>query len=137
MKHDDGQNTDTIGKADLILLGISRTSKTPTSLYLACNHNLKVANVPIIKDVPLPEIITEAHAPIVGLTSEAKKLALIRGSRLLYTGSSEYADIETIREEILYCNRMYRKIRRLQTIDVTHRPIEEIAKGILQTTRMF
>ena len=137
LKHDDGQNIDTIGKADLILLGVSRTSKTPTSLYLACNHNLKVANVPIIKDVPLSDKITEVHAPIVGLTIEAKKLALIRGSRLLYTGSSAYADIDAIREEILYCNKIYRKIKRLQTIDVSHRPIEEIAKGILQTTRMF
>ncbi len=136
LKHDDGQNTDTIGLADLVILGLSRTSKTPTSLYLACNHNLKIANVPILHDVPLPEKIYEVHAPVIGLTIEANRLALLRGKRLLYAGSSDYSDLHSIRNEILYCNKIYRKIKRLHTINVTHHSIEEIANAILHAARL-
>jgi len=136
LKHDDGQNTDTIGLADLIILGLSRTSKTPTSLYLACNHNLKIANVPILHDVPPPEKIYELRAPVIGLTIEANRLALLRGKRLLYAGSSDYSDLPSIRTEILYCNKIYRKIKRLHTINVTHHSIEEIANAILHAVRL-
>ena len=83
LKHDDGQNIDTIGQADLVIVGLSRTSKTPTSLYLACNHNLKVANIPVIQDVPLPEAVQAVHAPVIGLRIEANRLALLRGKRFL------------------------------------------------------
>ncbi len=137
LKHDDGQNTETIGRADLILLGVSRTSKTPTSLYLACNHNLRVANVPVLSGVSLPDAIYRVRVPVVGLTIEAKKLALLRTSRLLYAGPGNYADLDAIRAEILYCNKVFRNVRRLQTIDVTQRPIEEIAKAILHATRLI
>jgi regulator of PEP synthase PpsR (kinase-PPPase family) len=136
LEHDDGQNTDTIGLADLVILGLSRTSKTPTSLYLACNHNLKVANVPILHDVPLPGEIYEVRTPVIGLTIEAKRLVLLRGKRFLYAGSSEYDNLQSIRAEILYCNKIYRELKRLQTVDVTHRSIEEIANAILRAARL-
>ena len=137
LKHDDGQNIETIGLADLVILGVSRTSKTPTSLYLACNHNLKIANIPILHEIPPPKEIYEIRVPVVGLMIEANRLALLRGERLLYTGSSDYNDLHNIRSEILYCNKIYRRIKTIQTIDVTHRPIEEIANAILRTVRLI
>ncbi|MCG6895134.1 MAG: kinase/pyrophosphorylase [Desulfobacteraceae bacterium] len=137
LKHDDGQNIDTIGLADLVILGLSRTSKTPTSLYLACNHNLKVANVPIVIDTPLPEEINTIRAPIIGFTIEAKRLALLRSRRLLYAGAADYSDLESIQAEILCCNKIYRQIRGLHIINVTYHPIEEIAKSVLQSARLI
>ena len=137
LKHDDGQNIETIDLADLVILGLSRTSKTPTSLYLACNHNLKVANVPILCDVPPPDQIYDVRAPVIGLMIEANRLTLLRGSRFLSAESVEYSDLASIRSEILYCNKIYRKIRLLQTINVSHRSIEEIANSILRTVRLI
>ena len=137
LRHDDGQNVETIDQADMVILGISRTSKTPTSLYLACNHNLKIANVPIIYDTPLPEELYEIYAPVIGFTIEAKKLALLRGQRLLYAGSTDYSDLQSIRAEILYCNKIYRKFKWIHTVDVTYRPIEEIANAVLHAARVI
>lgn len=137
LKHDDGQNIETIGLADLVILGLSRTSKTPTSLYLACNHNLKIANVPILLEVHPPEEIYKIRAPVIGLMIEASRLSLLRGERLLYAGSNDYSDLHSIRSEILYCNKIYRKIKMLHTINVTHRSIEEIANAILRAARLI
>lgn len=137
LKHDDGQNISTIGMADLVILGLSRTSKTPTSLYLACNHNLKVANVPILREAPLPKEVYEVRAPVIGLMIEANRLALLRGKRFLSADSREYSDLSSIRSEILYCNKIYRTISMLPVINVSHQSIEEIANSILRSVRLI
>ncbi len=131
LKHDDGQGLETLGEADVIIFGISRTSKTPTSFYLSCNYGLKVANIPIIKDIPLPENIYALKKRKIGLTISPKNAAIIRQKRLLYAGESDYADIEYIREELLYCHKIFRKIKGLQVIDVTNSSIEEVAEKII------
>jgi regulator of PEP synthase PpsR (kinase-PPPase family) len=131
LKHDDGQGLETLGEADVIILGISRTSKTPTSFYLSCNHGMKVANIPIIKDIPLPKNIFALKKRKIGFTISPKKAAIIRQKRFLFTGESDYADIEYIREELLYSHKIFRKIKGLQVIDVTNSPIEEVAEKII------
>ena len=131
LKHDDAQGLETLGEADIIILGISRTSKTPTSFYLSCNHGMKVANIPIIKDVPLPEVIFSLKKRKIGFTISPKKAAIIRQKRFLYAGESDYSDIEYIREELLYSHKVFRKIKGLRVIDVTYSSIEEVAEKIL------
>jgi regulator of PEP synthase PpsR (kinase-PPPase family) len=131
LKHDDGQGLETLGEADIIILGISRTSKTPTSFYLSCNHGMKVANIPIIKDVPLPDEIFVLKKRKVGFTISPKKAAIIRQKRFLYNGETNYADVEYIREELLYSHKIFRKIKGLQVIDVTNSSIEEVVEKII------
>jgi regulator of PEP synthase PpsR (kinase-PPPase family) len=137
LKHDDGQNLDTIDRADLIILGISRTSKTPSSLYLSCNFNLKVANYPIIVNEALPEKIPLLPCKKVGFTIEPKRALYIREARFLNIGKSEYTEIEAIRKELRYCLKIFRKIPGLRVIDVTHRSIEEIAGQIVEEMSAF
>ncbi len=131
LKHDDGLGIETIEDADLIIMGISRTSKTPTSLYLSCNNSLKVANIPIVPFVqPLQEIVKVKKRKI-GFTISPEKVAIIRKKRLIYTGESEYTDIRSIKKEMLFSHKIFRQIKGLQVIDVTNRSIEEIAEMIL------
>ena len=83
MAHDDGQNTIDVEKADVVLIGVSRTSKTPTSIYLA-NRGIKAANVPVVPAIPLPPELLAAEKPlIVGLIASAERIAQIRRHRLL------------------------------------------------------
>lgn len=131
LKHDDGQCVETLGEADIIIIGISRTSKTPTSLYLSCNHNLKVANVPIIEDVSPPEQVFTLAKRKIGFKISPKQVAMIRQKRLLYAGQSDYIDVESIRKELLYSYKIFRQINDLQVIDVTNSSIEEIAGKII------
>jgi regulator of PEP synthase PpsR (kinase-PPPase family) len=130
LRHDDGQGIETLGKTDLIILGVSRTSKTPTSLYLSCNNSLKVANIPIIDNVPLPKKVFTLKKRKVGLTIAPERLAFIRQKRFKYAGSSEYTDMRHIRNELEYSHKIFRQIDRLQVIDVTNSSIEEIANKI-------
>ncbi len=132
LKHDDGQGINDLGKADIILLGLSRTSKTPTSLYLSCNHGLKVANVPIIPEVDPPKKIFSLKRKKVGLTISSDRLAFIRQRRLKYAGPTDYTDMARIRAEQAYCHRIFEQIDNLQVIDVTHSSVEEIANTIMQ-----
>ncbi len=133
LRHDDGQNIDTIDQADLVLLGVSRTSKTPTSLYLSCNNNLKVANVPIIEEMKPPEkVFTLNNIQKVGLTIAPERLAFIREKRLKYAGAADYLDISHIKKELEYSHRIFNQIKGLQTIDVTHSSIEEVANKIIE-----
>ncbi len=136
LKHDDGQRMETIGLADLVILGLSRTSKTPTSLYLACNHGLKVANVPILGDAALPDEIYRTRAPRIGLVIEANRLLILRRQRQLCTDPGDYGDLNAIRSEILHCNKVFRQIKGLQTINVSHQSIEEIANAILRKVHL-
>jgi regulator of PEP synthase PpsR (kinase-PPPase family) len=131
LKHDDGLNLESAGEADLIILGVSRTSKTPTSLYLACNHNLKVANYPIVAEQALPEAIAGRKVRKFGFTISPEKLAVIRRKRLLYAGPTPYADIEEIRREVLYSHRIFRRLKNIQIVDVTNCSIEETAERIV------
>ena len=130
LKHDDGHGIQSLGRADLILIGVSRTSKTPTSLYLSCNNGLKVANVPIIPDIDPPKKIFTLKRRKVGLTIAPERLAFIRQKRLKYAGSTDYTDINRIREELAYCHGVFKQIGGLQVVDVTNSSIEEIANKI-------
>ena len=130
LSHDDGQGIETLGMADLIILGVSRTSKTPTSLYLSCNNGLKVGNIPIIANIQMPKKVFTLKRRKVGLTIAAERLAFIRQKRLKYAESSEYTDIRHIRNELEYSHNIFRQIDGLQVIDVTNSSIEEIANKI-------
>jgi regulator of PEP synthase PpsR (kinase-PPPase family) len=131
LRHDDGQGIRDLGKADLIVLGVSRTSKTPTSLYLSCNNAIKVANVPIVPNVEPPQKIFTLKRRKVGLTIAPERLAFIRTKRLKYAGSTDYTDLVGIRQELAYCREIFEQIDGLQVIDVTHSSIEEIANKIV------
>ena len=135
LKHDDGQGTETLDKADLILLGVSRTSKTPTSLYLSCNNILKVANVPVILGIDLPNKVFKAKNQKVGFTISPERLAFIRQKRLKYTESPDYTDVIYIRKELGYSHRIFHQIKDLQIIDVTNSSIEEIANKVVEGRR--
>lgn len=132
--HDDGQSMATMVDADVILIGVSRTSKTPTCMYLA-NRGLKAGNIPLVPNVTLaPEIIAATKPLIVGLTREPKSLSDIRQSRLRIMNedrSEGYADLETVREEIAESRRLFTK-HNWPVIDVTRRSIEETAATIIQ-----
>lgn len=132
LKHDDGQGAATLGKADLIILGISRTSKTPTSLYLACNYGMKVANVPLILGIDPPDKIFSLKTPKVGLTIDLERLAFIRKKRLKHRSELDYTDVSHIRSELDYSDGIYRRLDGLQVIDVSHSSIEEIAGRIVE-----
>ncbi len=133
LRHDDGQGIETLEYADLVLLGVSRTSKTPTSLFLSCNNNLKVANVPIIEDMRPSDKIFKINIHKVGLTIAPERLAFIRERRLKYAGNTDYLDISHIEKELAYCRRIFYQIEDLQVIDVTNSSIEEVANKIMES----
>lgn len=132
MTHDDGQGDDFEG-ADIILLGVSRTSKTPTSIYLA-HRGYRAANIPLVKGVPLPEEIYHLRHPIVvGLTASPERIVQIRRNRLLSLNEdrdTNYVDDYAVREEIVYAKRLFAK-HKWATIDVTRRSVEETAAKII------
>lgn len=132
--HDDGQSLSTILDADVILIGVSRTSKTPTCMYLA-NRGLKAGNIPLVPNVALgPDVIAAKKPLIVGLTREPKSLSDIRQSRLRIMNEDRnegYADLDTVREEIAESRKLFSK-HGWPVIDVTRRSIEETAATIIQ-----
>lgn len=132
MAHDDGQGDD-YEAADIVLLGVSRTSKTPTSVYLA-HRGYRAANIPLVKGVPLPEAIYNLRHPlVVGLTASPERIVQIRRNRLLSLNEdrdTDYIDDFAVRDEILYAKRLYAK-HKWPTIDVTRRSIEETAAKII------
>jgi regulator of PEP synthase PpsR (kinase-PPPase family) len=132
LKHDDGQGLETLEKADLIILGVSRTSKTPTSLYLSCNNGLKVANIPIIDGIKPHNKIFSVKTQKVGFTIAPERLAFIRQKRLKYAGSTDYMDITHVKKELEYSHRIFNQIKGLQVIDVTNSSIEEIANKVTE-----
>lgn len=138
VKHDDGLALDTITNADIVLLGISRTSKTPLSIYLAYNGYC-CANVPLIKDIPLPAIVKEIDTrKLVGLTIDIRKLQTIRATRLRKLGRPDdefYAMLEYIKDEIDYAFRIFRDLG-IPVIDVTGKAIEESASEIIHLLKM-
>lgn len=134
MEHDDGQLPADIEEADIVLVGISRTSKTPTSIYLA-NRGYKTVNIPIVHNVPLPSALATAKNPlIVGLVATADRISQVRQNRVLgsthgYTGA-EYTDRVAIAEELKYARNVCAR-NDWPTIDVSRRSIEETAAAIL------
>jgi regulator of PEP synthase PpsR (kinase-PPPase family) len=132
LKHDDGQGVETLDKADVVIIGVSRTSKTPSSLYLSCNNNLKVANVPIIMNMKPPNKVFALKTQKVGFTISPERLAFIRQKRLQYAGSSDYTDMMQIEKELEYSHRIFNQINGLSIIDVTNSSIEEIANKVIE-----
>jgi len=134
MAHDDGQSLATIDQADIILVGVSRTSKTPTCMYLA-NRGFKVGNIPLVPGVKVPEdVFTETKPLFVGLTREPRSLTDIRESRLRIMNEDRsvgYADVDSVREEVAESRRMFAK-HGWPVIDVTRRSIEETAFAIVK-----
>jgi len=132
LSHDDGQKTDDLHHADIILVGVSRTSKTPTCMYLA-NRGLKVANIPVVSGVPLPpELDGLTKVLIIGLTTTPDRLVHVRKSRLRSMAEPEdsgYADPEAVQDEVKEARRMFNQ-RGWPIIDVTRRSIEETAAAI-------
>jgi regulator of PEP synthase PpsR (kinase-PPPase family) len=132
--HDDGQATGDLELADVILVGVSRSSKTPTCIYLA-NRGVRAANVPVVPGVPLPEAVMTAKRPlVVGLTKEPKRLIQIRRSRLRMISEdaeTDYVDPERVYEEVMEARRLFAQ-HGWPVIDVTRRSVEETAASILQ-----
>jgi len=134
MEHDDGQMQHELEDADIVLIGISRTSKTPTSIYLA-NRGLKTANIPIVLGVDLPQSLIEARKPIVvGLVATAERISHVRQNRLLGStvgfDANAYADRVHISEELSYARQLCAR-HGWPLIDVTRRSIEETAAAIV------
>lgn len=134
LAHDDGQSSHDYDDADVILVGVSRTSKTPTCIYLA-NRGIKAANVPVVPGCPLPrELVTVRRPLVVGLTKDPAQLVQIRRSRLHMLSHSEetdYVDPEVVRREVVAARRLCSE-NRWPVIDVSRRSIEETAAAIIQ-----
>mgnify|MGYP001223022737 CR=1 FL=1 len=134
INHDDGQSPWGINDADVCLVGVSRTSKTPTCLYLA-NRGVKAANVPFVPGVALPAELLKATKPlIIGLTNDPERLILLRRNRLSMLDqneSTDYTDIEAVRVEVREARRIFAE-QHWPVIDVTRRSIEETAAAILK-----
>ena len=137
MMNDDGQLPENLDHADIVLLGVSRTSKTPTSIYLA-NRGYKTANVPVVPNVPLPRVLEDLRRPlIVGLIASPERIVQIRQNRLLSLNAhpqTEYVDRVAVAEEIAASRRLFAE-KGWPTIDVTRRSIEETAAAILDLFR--
>jgi hypothetical protein len=138
MMHDDGQLTDNLDQADVVLVGISRTSKTPTSIYLA-NRGIKTANVPLVPHVPLPAQLETLIKPlIVGLIASPERIVQIRQNRMLALNAdgkdATYADRQAVIEEIASARRLFDR-HNWPVIDVTRRSIEETAAAIIDLYR--
>jgi regulator of PEP synthase PpsR (kinase-PPPase family) len=134
MMHDDGQQTDDLEEADVVLVGVSRTSKTPTSIYLA-NRGVKTANVPLVPGVPMPPHVEGlSHPLIVGLFATPERIVQIRQNRLLglnvHRDDDQYIDRQAVTEEIAASRRLCAK-HNWPLIDVTRRSIEETAAAVL------
>ena len=139
VKYDDGKDPRGVKKADIVLLGISRTSKTPLSMYLAYK-NIKVANIPLVPEVPLPlEVYEVSKDKIIGLTTDPYKLNEIRLERIKALGlantKATYADLDRILEELEYADKIYKKIG-CPVINVSSKAIEETANIIDKIIKM-
>ena len=138
MMHDDGQLTDDLERADVVLVGVSRTSKTPTSIYLA-NRGVKTANVPLVPGVPIPAQLEGLERPlVVGLYASPERIVQIRQNRLLGLNvgqeDGQYVNREAVAEEVIFSRRLCAK-HNWPIIDVTRRSIEETAAAVIALLR--
>ncbi len=133
MTHDDGQMVEEFHEAEVVLVGPSRTSKTPTSIYLA-HRGVRTANYPLVPQAPIPPPILALEKPlVVGLKVSPDRLIAIRRNRLLSLNADsegDYVDEDSVREEVTFANRLYER-QGWPVIDVTRRSIEETAAAIL------
>lgn len=138
IRYDDGKDPKGLALADLVLVGVSRTSKTPTSMYLAQVRGLKTSNVPLVLGVQPPkELFALPAGRVIGLTLNPATLQDIRTQRLQnlgLTGSASYASAQHISDELDYAETIFRKLR-CPVVDVTHKAIEETAAEILELTQ--
>ena len=133
MRHDDGAGLESLGRADVIILGVSRTSKTPTSLYLSCNHDLKVANVPLVRGMEPPgKLFTLKRPRKVGFTINPDVLAHIRRSRYQGRVVQGYTDARDVSRELAYSHEVYDMLKGIKLVDVTNLPIEEVAGKVVR-----
>lgn len=134
VKYDDGKDPKGIIQADLVILGVSRTSKTPLSMYLA-HKQIKAANVPLVPEVTLPKELFEIPSnKIIGLSIKPQQLYMIRKERLAALGLSakaNYADMDRILKELEYAEKVMRKVDCI-VIDVTNKAVEETASKVLE-----
>jgi regulator of PEP synthase PpsR (kinase-PPPase family) len=135
MMHDDGQHVEGLNEADVVLVGVSRTSKTPTSIYLA-NRGVKTGNVPLVPGVTLAPEVERLSAPlVVGLYASPERIVQIRENRLLglkaHRDDDQYIDRNAVAEEVAYSRRLCAK-HQWPSIDVTRRSIEETAAAVMK-----
>ena len=134
MTHDDGKKVDDINKADVVLLGVSRTSKTPTSIYLA-NRGYKTVNIPLVLDQKIPEDLkSNQNSCIIGLIADPERLSDIRRNRVAIMKDQnlkEYTDLDSIKKEVEDSKNLFKK-NNWPIIDVTRRSVEETAASILK-----
>ena len=140
MNHDDGNMVEELDKSDLILLGVSRTSKTPTSIYLA-NKGFKTSNIPLVNENSIPEGLKQnpKMACVVGLITEAERLVDIRKNRMMNLKEREnnsYTDIQKIKQEVEEAKKTFAKYK-WPTIDVTRKSVEETAASIIKIHEIY
>ena len=140
MNHDDGNLVNDIEKSDMILVGVSRTSKTPTSIYLA-NKGFKTSNIPLVNENSLPKILRDNPqiTCVVGLNTEPERLVDLRKNRmnsLKETENVKYTDIENIKKEIEDAKKTFRKYK-WPSIDVTRKSVEETAASIIKIHEIY
>jgi regulator of PEP synthase PpsR (kinase-PPPase family) len=140
MSHDDGNLINDIEKSDIVLVGVSRTSKTPTSIYLA-NKGFKTSNIPLVNENSLPKKLRENPqiTCIVGLNTEPERLVDLRKNRmnsLKETENRKYTNIENIKKEIMDAKKTFQKYR-WPSIDVTRKSVEETAASIIKIHEIY
>ena len=140
MNHDDGNLINEVDKSDIILVGVSRTSKTPTSIYLA-NKGFKTSNIPLVNENSLPETLKKnpKMACVVGLSTEPARLADLRKNRmnsLRETENIQYTDLENIKKEVLEAKKTFQKYK-WPLIDVTRKSVEETAASIIKIHEIY
>ena len=140
MNHDDGNFVKEIKKSDIILLGVSRTSKTPTAIYLA-NKGFKTSNIPLINENSIPQILKENPkiSCVVGLNAEPERLVDIRKNRmssLKETENKSYTDLNEIKKEVENAKNAFKKYK-WPTIDVTRKSVEETAASIIKIYEIY
>ena len=135
MNHDDGKQIEDIEDSDIVLLGVSRTSKTPTSIYLA-NRGYKTSNIPIVNEKSIPQKLLNNNLKfcVIGLIFEAERLHDVRKNRLAHLKEdegSDYVDLDKIRKEVEYSKKLFKK-KQWPVIDVTRKSVEETAASIIK-----
>jgi hypothetical protein len=135
MMHDDGQHVEGLEEADVVLVGVSRTSKTPTSIYLA-NRGIRTANVPLVPGISIPHQLEALKKPlVVSLHATPERLIQVRQNRLLSmgagAGNDDYIDRQAVADEVAFARRLSAKFNWAQ-LDVTRRSIEETAAAVLK-----
>ena len=140
MNHDDGNLVKELNKSDIILLGVSRTSKTPTSIYLA-NKGFKTSNIPLVNENSIPKILKENPkiSCVVGLNTEPERLVDLRKNRmssLRETTNKTYTDLDKIKREVEEAKKTFKKYK-WPTIDVTRKSVEETAASVIKIYEIY